>query len=217
VRGSTSLRRGLAAVGIAAAVTFVIARALDLHALGLVTKPAPVLVLAALVACDARDRDARWIAGGLVLSAVGDLLLELGDRAFLVGIAAFFAAHIAYITAFIKRRRALLPLRALPFVIYGGAVFIALQPRLAALQAPVALYTAAICLMGWRALALLGDGPRQDRLAAAGALAFIASDTILAFNRFYAPITGASGAIMGLYWLGQLGIAAASWRRPRPS
>jgi uncharacterized membrane protein YhhN len=44
----------------------------------------------------------------------------------------------------------------------------------------------------------------------AGAVAFGASDTLIAFDRFSAPIPGARWPIMVLYWLGQAGLAASA-------
>ena len=40
-----------------------------------------------------------------------------------------------------------------------------------------------------------------------GAILFAASDTLIAFDRFHAPIVGVRYPIMLLYWAGQLGIA----------
>ena len=67
--------------------------------------------------------------------------------------------------------------------------------------------------MMWRAAARLGS-PGTPALAAllglAGAVAFGASDTLIAFDRFSAPIPGARWPIMALYWVGQCGIAASA-------
>ncbi len=67
--------------------------------------------------------------------------------------------------------------------------------------------------MMWRAAARVGS-PGTPALAAllglAGAIAFGASDTLIAFDRFAAPIPGARWPIMVLYWLGQCGIAASA-------
>ena len=67
--------------------------------------------------------------------------------------------------------------------------------------------------MMWRAAARVGS-PGTPALAAAlglaGAVAFGASDTLIAFNRFAAPIPGVRWPIMVLYWLGQSGIAASA-------
>jgi uncharacterized membrane protein YhhN len=46
------------------------------------------------------------------------------------------------------------------------------------------------------------------------------SDTLIAVDRFRAPMPGAGYAIILLYWAGQTGIAASAWRgavaRPAP-
>jgi len=47
-------------------------------------------------------------------------------------------------------------------------------------------------------------------LGLAGAVAFGASDTLIAFDRFAAPIPRVRWPIMVLYWLGQSGIAASA-------
>jgi len=64
-------------------------------------------------------------------------------------------------------------------------------------------------------------GPRRVEpilltVAGCGALAFAASDTLIALDRFHAPLPGAPLPIMLLYWAGQGGIAGtalgtASW------
>ena len=69
-RGSTPLRLGLAA-----AATYFIAHFLGWDALALLMKPTPVLCLLAFL-LPVRNRDAALIAGGLLLSAIGDLLLS---------------------------------------------------------------------------------------------------------------------------------------------
>ena len=80
------------------------------------------------------------------------------------------------------------------------------------MAAPVGAYVAVICTMMWRAAARVG-GPsgtaRAHWLGLGGALAFGASDTLIAFDRFHAPMPGAAGPVMLLYWPGQSGIAAS--------
>ena len=49
-------------------------------------------------------RLAWWIDAGIALSVVGDIaLLSSGEGAFLVGLAAFLLAHLAYVVAFARR------------------------------------------------------------------------------------------------------------------
>src|SRR4029077_19030123 len=45
---------------------------------------------------------ARWVTLGIALSVVGDTaLLWSGNRAFIVGLAAFLLAHVSYVGAFV--------------------------------------------------------------------------------------------------------------------
>ena len=201
----------LAGVGIAAALLYFLGLAAGVPELRLAVKPFPVLALAAWVGLSGRDVSGRLTAAGLVLSAAGDVLLELGR--FLPGLLAFLTAHVAYVAAFVAADRRPAFGRLLPFLAWGATAFAVLRPGLGAMALPVGVYVAVICTMMWRAAACVG-GPATPALAGllglAGAVAFGASDTLIAFDRFSAPIPGARWPIMGLYWLGQWGIAAAA-------
>ncbi len=90
--------------------------------------------------------------------------------------------------------------------------FSLLRPGLGTLALPVGAYVVVITIMMWRAAARVGI-PRAGRVAwlgLAGALAFGASDTLIAVTRFLHPIEGVRVPIMLLYWLGQWGIAASA-------
>lgn len=184
-------------------------------------KPIPVLALAALV-LPAAATYGRLVVAGLILSAAGDVLLELGPERFLLGVGAFFLAHLAYIAAFVSAERRLRPLAALPALALGLLVFPRLLPGLEqqGLFVPVLVYTLALCAMLWRALARLGPGAAASFRAlllagALGAAAFALSDSLLALDRFApggAPVPGVRFAILILYWLGQLGIALSAPR-----
>ena len=183
----------------------------------LLVKPLPVLALAALVQ-PRPDGYSRLVFAGLLLSALGDVLLELGPDRFLFGVGAFFLAHLAYIAAFVRADRRPRLLAALPALALGLLVFPRLLPGLEqqGLLVPVLVYTIALCTMMWRALARLGGGAGKDILAGTlGATAFALSDSLLALDRFApegAPLPGVRFAILGLYWLGQLGIALSASR-----
>lgn len=201
--------RALAGVFLAAALAYLGGLALGQPGVCLAAKPIPVLCLAGWV-FPQRSRYASRIGVGLVLSAVGDVLLELPGR-FLPGLAAFLGAHLAYTAAFLERSRAPRLLRATPFLAYGAAVFAFLAPGLGGLRWPVAGYAAAISVMMWRAAACLTPGARQPALLAlSGAISFAASDTLIALDRFHAPIAGARYPIILLYWAGQLAIALSA-------
>jgi uncharacterized membrane protein YhhN len=200
----------LAAAGLLAAAAYLAAARLDAPALRLAAKPVPVLALAVWVATRGRGPTARAVTAGLVLSALGDVLLDRGR--FVPGLLAFLLAHVSYAAGFTAARPQLLPLRAAPFLGFGAAVYLALRGGLGAMAVPVGAYVAVICTMMWRAAARVGGASGTARahwLGLAGALAFAASDTLIAFDRFHAPMPGASAPIMVLYWLGQSGIAAS--------
>jgi uncharacterized membrane protein YhhN len=205
------VRAALALVGVAAVLAYFIGLAFDFAALRVAVKPLPVLCLA-VWAASGGTRSARLLSGGLLLSALGDLLLE-GPDLFAAGLGAFLLAHLLYAAAFVQRGRGLHALRALPFAGYGAALFAILRPGLGALVVPVAAYVAAICVMMWRAAAALASAaPRIARPALGGALMFAASDTLIGLDRFRAPIPGVRYPIMLLYWLGQAGIALSARR-----
>jgi uncharacterized membrane protein YhhN len=197
-------------VGLATALLYFIGHAAGIPELRLAVKPFPALALAAWVGLRGPGPSGRLTAAGLVLSAGGDLLLEAGR--FLPGLFAFLGAHLAYTAAFLAADRRPALGRALPFLAWGVGAFALLRPGLGDLTVPVAVYVAVICTMMWRAAARVGrsSSALAALLGLAGAVAFGASDTLIAFDRFSAPIPGARWPIMGLYWLGQWGIAAST-------
>lgn len=203
--------RGLAALGLSAALAYVAGLWWQAPTLRLWVKPLPVLALAAWVTSPsgARGPYARRIALGLLLSALGDVLLEL-PSGFVPGLCAFLLAHCAYLAAFLGETRAPRLLRGLPFLAYGLALYALLARGLGALAAPVGVYAAALSAMQWRAAACLGSGMRgatAERLGFGGALLFALSDSLIGLDRFHAPLPGARYAIIALYWAGQTGLA----------
>jgi uncharacterized membrane protein YhhN len=201
----------LAGVGVASVLLYFAGLATDAPALCAATKPLPALVLAAWVRWRCRDRVAGLTAAGLVLSALGDALLDFAG--FLPGLVAFLLAHLAYAAAFLAADRRPALGRALPFLAWGVGAFAYLRPGLARMAIPVSVYVGVICFMMWRASARVGSRGTPALAAAlglAGAVAFGASDTLLAIARFRDPVPASDWLVMGLYWLGQLGIAASA-------
>ncbi|MFW6067777.1 MAG: lysoplasmalogenase [Myxococcota bacterium] len=204
-------------LGLLAAVGFFVGFVLDLPLLRVASKPLPVLCMAGVVFAAPRSRYTDLIGIGLVLSALGDLLLEV-DR-FLLGLVAFLAGHLLYIAAYVSDSRALRPGRAVPAFLFGVAVVGFLWGGLGDMRVPVAVYTLVICTMLWRAAARLEPGTpgQRDRVyALAGAIAFALSDSLVALRQFGSPPEAIRWAIMLLYWSGQLGIAASGVVRGRP-
>ncbi|WP_024617662.1 lysoplasmalogenase [Pseudomonas kilonensis] len=189
---------------------------LTVHAtlLCLLVKPMPILALLGWLH-DAPPSDyRRWISLGLIFSLVGDVLLAWPGDLFVFGLGAFLLAHLAYLKAYLSdcRRPALLPL-ALALGIGAVLLGILVSNGLGPLLVPVIVYGLAISAMLWRALARLGTGvpKRSAWLAAAGALAFVFSDSLIGINRFVQPFHAAPYLIIVSYWLGQWGITASAF------
>lgn len=130
---------------------------------------------------------APWLLTmGLFLSAAGDFGLSVkGDKGFLIGLAAFAIAHIAYIAHFIADS-ALWPwqaylLQPVPALILTAIVLsteVWIAPHTGEMRWPVRIYTLIIGVMGLSALM------HPEHLALLGAGLFIASDLILAVDLF---------------------------------
>ena len=212
----------LAALG---ALLAVAGNMLQLPALVYVFKPATTLLVIAWAWPRGADTPAvqRWIRIGLWLSLAGDVFLMWPQQGFLPGLVAFLLAHLAFIVAF--TRRVTLLARSQPFALYAlaAAVLLAqLWPDLpAALRWPVLAYVVCLATMAAQAgvvwlIARGSGGEALARNAAIGGVLFMTSDTLLAFNKFSAPIALSSLLILSTYWAALL-LIAASLRAPAGS
>lgn len=158
------------------------------------------------------------IGAGLVLSAVGDVcLLGRGPRAFLSGLIAFFAAHVAYCFAFGQFDlvwRTVLFLGA-PVAVVAWIVRHILTPYIPAdMRRPVDAYMLVISLMvAMAGAAWLGGA---SALIPVGAVAFYLSDLSVARQRFVGPDFGNRLWGLPMYYVGQL-LLAASCAAIRPA
>lgn len=158
----------------------------------------------------------RAVLAGLWLSLLGDVALLWPQRWFVAGLASFLLAHIAYLFAW-RRRAPLLAVRW-PFASYGlfaAAVFAYLWPHLPGeLKLPVAVYVIALAAMAAQALAVfLVRRDATTRLAAMGGACFLASDAVLAIDRFAQSFVAAQAVLLVLYWTAQA-LIALSVRTP---
>lgn len=186
--------------------------------LNFVFKPLTTVLIIAMAWPRGRDTPVqrRWVLAGLLLSLAGDVALMWPREGFLPGLVSFLLAHLAYLVAFTRVQR--LGARGLPFVVYAlvaGVVLALLWPGVpGALRGPVVAYVLCLGAMAaqaavlWRATP--GDAAAR-RLAIGGAL-FLASDALLATNRFAAPLPLASLWILATYWAAQ--VCIASWLAP---
>jgi uncharacterized membrane protein YhhN len=156
---------------------------------------------------------ARWVTAGIALSVIGDVaLLGNGDRAFLIGLAAFLLAHVAYVIGFlgIAVWSPHVAVVALVMLASSGLLLRAIWKGAAAMHAATIAYAAVITVMVVAAWATVGGPLAMAPAAAVGSTLFYVSDATLALNRFSRPIPHIPLLAMGVYWLGQLGIAIAA-------
>lgn len=208
----------VALFGLAVAIALVAVEA-NKPALLALAKPLATVSLLGVVGLPPADQFSTLVAAGLVLSTGGDIAL-LVDRpaAFLLGIALFLAAHLAYATAFLMAGPGgLAPV--LGVIIFGGAsiwLVRRLRPGVPdGLRVPVVFYAGAITVMAGAALATLSHPHLPlgaTAAAAAGAAIFYASDSVFSWHRFLGPVRHGQTVTLALYWAGQFGIAlAARW------
>lgn len=184
----------------------------------LLTKPVPVLALLGWLHSGPVSPYRRWISIGLGFSLLGDILLAWPQDLFVFGLGAFLFAHLAYLKAYlVDCRRPAVPALILAPLAGGGLLSVMASQGLGDLLVPVSVYALAISAMLWRALARLGSSvaKRSAWLAAAGALAFVVSDSLIGIDRFVQPFAAAPYLIILSYWLGQWGIAASTFGQGR--
>jgi uncharacterized membrane protein YhhN len=151
---------------------------------------------------------------GLALSfgSLGDVLLDLDPaRLFVFGLGAFLLGHLTYITLFVRRRLSrhdAAPLsktrRAIVafLLVYIIAFSVWLSPSLGALAAPVYAYMGAITLMAMAA----GFAGFRRPWVVAGAICFVASDSILGAAKFAGGMPGRDFLVWSTYCLAQYGL-----------
>jgi len=138
----------------------------------------------------------------LVFSAAGDILLALTfENSFLFGLGAFLIAQIFYQIHFWPyrnwKRWKWLPIGAV--VLFALVILNLLLPKLDKMQIPVLIYMLVICLMAISAVMAVN----KQHKAMYGAIIFLVSDTLIAWNLFLEPVAYASYWIMFTYYLAQ--------------
>lgn len=195
----------LAAAGVFAAGDWV-AVATRNRTLEYASKPMTlVLLLGVALVVDPRSDAQRWaFVVALAFSLAGDVLLMV-DR-FLPGLISFLFAHVAYIAGLRVGQVGYRPLLFaalavfVPIAIVGRRILISVRRSAPELSTAVSAYIAVISVMGASALA------SGNALAATGAVLFMASDSLIAWNRFVTPLGWAPITIIVTYHVGQAGL-----------
>ncbi|WP_149803403.1 lysoplasmalogenase family protein [Mesorhizobium sp. NFR06] len=149
---------------------------------------AKTLAVAFLAVLAAMQGGPLLLVVALALSAIGDAFLSRdGEKAFLGGLASFLTAHIVFVALFLKTGGGLELLSAqswrgaiaLAMAAFSIVMLAALWRRVGPqLRIPIAVYVAAILAMGLSALTI------SYPWVIAGAVLFMASDGLLAAERF---------------------------------
>jgi uncharacterized membrane protein YhhN len=161
---------------------------------------------------------ARFFLPGLALCLVGDVFLMLPGNSFLAGLVAFLLAHVCYTvgltptlpppaTLAIAAIVALTGLTAYRRIADGLR-----HKRQASLLYPVAAYIIVIGLMlttAWATILRPEWTALRRALLIGGASLFVASDAMLAWNRFVAPLPSGPVMVRVTYHLGQMALAAS--------
>lgn len=198
------MKTGLLYLSLSIVHFFMIGTSSKEEPLYLVSKVLPILILLFGLWKLTKFSDLFFRLGGFAIgfSFLGDFFLALPDpKYFVPGLGSFLIAQVCYGIAFGSKREAGLA-KSIPFFLFGVVFFSVLFSNLGGLKIPVAIYTLAICFMGWKSWVIFG----KKGIFLAGALVFIASDSVIAYSMFLNPDLDrkiASFAIMGTYYLAQ--------------
>ena len=181
------------------------------HQLELISKPLILLSLIGYYLASVETRSLIFIRA-LFFSWAGDVLLLFTMRAevfFITGLIAFLISHFLFIQVYRQHRnsnieRELLGTQkvryALPIVLAATGFIVVLYNSLGPLRIPVMVYALVLCVMVLTALFRYGRTTNPSFwMVFAGALFFMASDSLLALNKFLNPIMGAGFIIMLTY------------------
>lgn len=148
-----------------------------------------------------------WLLAALGLSLAGDVaLLSESDPRFIVGLAGFLAAHLAFVVAFahLGMPRADLGLVGLALVVGMVAVVGRRVVPAARAEGGTVLAGAVAAYMGVIGAMVVAAWATGHLLVALGATVFMVSDAVLALDRFVRARRFGSLAVMVTYHLGQV-------------
>lgn len=156
----------------------------------------------------------KWLLFALFFSWIGDCILLFADKGelyFIFGLVSFLIAHILFILLFLRQKsgnkhfkKPLFWIGFIAIIVYLVSMLTLLIPSLGDLKIPVAIYAITISTM--LVIALKGSfnwGNNAKIIILIGAIFFVTSDSVLAFNKFHAPIQLASFWIMSTYLIAQ--------------
>lgn len=198
-------------IGIAVSVAAVVLK-LSKNRFFVFVKPLPALSMALLLVLTMMHGDSRLvllIVLGLVLGALGDVLLEFEDL-FVPGLVSFLLGHIMYAVFLFLIGHHFYPITLVMVIVslvYAFFFFKHLPEKNAALRLPVVAYMATITVMCVFAQnADLGFSDKKSFFTA-GALLFYLSDATLAWHLLVKKVKFADFSILLAYYSAQMVLA----------
>ena len=156
----------------------------------------------------------RVILAGLIMAWAGDTALLFSSNNssfFIIGLVCFLGTHLAYTIYFFRYNgwsRIWFykhPILSFTVILYSVLLLGFLLPSLHNLMYPVAAYTLVITIMLLQALSASPFLPAAvNKLFIPGAIFFVISDSMLAWDKFHRPFLFADSLIIATYGVAQL-------------
>ncbi|WP_255067443.1 lysoplasmalogenase [Lacihabitans sp. LS3-19] len=166
-----------------------------------ITKPL-LMPLLMILAIQSGIKD-KFLYIALFFSLLGDVfLMYSGQNYFMLGLGSFLIGHFAYILLFKKQFRFNL-IKSLPFAIATFLYFMFLKRGIPnELFVAVTLYCSVITLMAIFAACRISNA-KSYQIVLLGAILFVISDSLIAYNKFYESLKYSSVLVMSTYGVAQ--------------
>ncbi len=204
---SNRITKGLTVLFFAVAIIEIVGVYLNSSLLQSIFKPMIMLSLMALYYFSVRKKNNLYLLA-LAFSFLGDVFLLDKNSMFIYGIAAFLITQVLYVYIIVKQMEK--PsffykyLYAFLFANYVVYLIVLLKPNLGEMLYPVVIYGVTIAIFGWVAtLNYVTQRTKPTLVLMMGAVLFIASDSMIALNKFHEAKEFYPIAIMSTYVLAQ--------------
>ncbi len=186
---------------------------LKMEAINYLLKPLLIPMLITYTATRSNFSGKGTLIKALVMSTLGDVLLLFSDihqLFFISGLISFLIAHVIYIRLFLKKLNARFSIiwafSSLVFLgIYLFFFLATMWGNLKTMKIPVSIYALVISAMLFVVIQLVVSKTlRKGEYVLFGALLFVTSDSLLAWNMFYQEINHGSFWVMSTYLFAQL-------------
>ena len=207
MKNNILISKGLTFLFFIVSITDVIGVALNKSWLQTIFKPLIILSLIALYYFSVKERN-NWYLIALFFSLMGDVFLLDKNGYFLFGIGSFLITQIIFIkiiTGYLKQSNISQRIGSiLPFALYFTILMIVLKENLNEFLIPVIIYGITISIFGIVSLLnFIIYRTKKSLVLLIGATLFIASDSLIALNKFHEPRIIYPVTIMLTYILAQ--------------